>query len=101
MKESPQKKLEFMFKLLFLTTMFAIIQEVLLSLNNEIFIPNWLLGTIFTIIFGTLYMVNLDVFFIKSKRFHKFMLFFWISWIVASQIDNLTNTFLYIIGGVI
>jgi len=73
------------------TFVYCGIFAILFSLNNEKIVQNWVLGLFFTILFCVLYLLPAGKFWLIIKKFHLFMILFWLSWFLIDLTDFSTT----------
>jgi len=73
------------------TIVYCGIFAILFALNNEKIVQNWVLGLFFTILFCVLYLLPAGKFWLIIKKFHLFMILFWLSWFLIDLTDFTTS----------
>lgn len=86
-----QEKTLYLGEALIITIVYCIIFCFLFRLNDETIVENWALGLFFTFIFVILYLLPPGKLWLIIKRFHVFMIAFWLCWFLADYQDFIST----------
>ena len=86
-----KKRAEYVGMAILFTIVDCAIFAFFFALNNEKIVENWVLGLLFTILFCVLYLLPAGKFWLLIKKFHLFMIMFWLSWFLIDLTDFITT----------